>query len=250
MVSAKKQNVPTAKSWAAQMGQVNKTQQSDTHESMNLSPNKLHRANMAPRWAALFGTLAIGLLYMFLPDKLILGPNWLLLAIEGVLLLPFIISWITGYKLPHITIRILALILLGVTTIALAIGIALLIQTLPGNGHAVNLLQSAALLWSFNILVFALWYFEIDGGGPLKRHLAGYKAADFMFPQQQPSGSLDEHWCPLFLDYVFLAFTGATALSPADTLPLTQKAKALMMIEALLSMTVILLLAARAVNIL
>lgn len=205
---------------------------------------------MAPRWAALFGTLAIGLLYLFLPDKLIFGPSWLLLAIEGVLLLPFIISWITGYKLPHITIRILALILLGITTIALAIGIVLLIQTLPGNGRGVNLLQSAAVLWSFNILVFALWYFEIDGGGPLKRHLAGYKAADFMFPQQQPSGGLDEHWCPLFLDYVFLAFTGATALSPADTLPLTQKAKALMMIEALLSMTVILLLAARAVNIL
>lgn len=232
------------------MGQMNQTQQTNTSEPINVSPNKLHRVHMAPRWAALLGVLAIGLLYLFLPDKLVIGPSWLLLVIEGVLIVPFVLAWLTGYKLPHITIRVLALVLLGITTIALAIGLALLIQTLPGNNHPVNLLQSAGLLWSFNILVFALWYFEIDGGGPLKRHLAGYRPVDFLFPQQQLSSSTEERWCPLFLDYLFLAFTGATALSPADTLPLSRRAKMLMMIEALLSMTIILLLAARAVNIL
>lgn len=232
------------------MGQMNKIQQTEPAESINLSPHKLHRAHMAPRWAALLGALAIGLLYLFLPDRLTIGPGWLLLAIEGVLIVPFVLSLITGYKLPHVTIRILALVLLGITTIALAIGIALLIQTLPGNNHPVNLLQSAGLIWSLNVLVFALWYFEIDGGGPLKRHLAGYRPVDFLFPQQQSPTSIGEHWCPLFLDYLFLAFTGATALSPADTLPLSRRAKMLMLIEALLSMTIILLLAARAVNIL
>jgi hypothetical protein len=110
------------------------------------------------------------------------------------------------------------------------------------------LLGSAAVLWSVNILVFALWYWEIDGGGPAKRHQSGHQAADFMFPQQVNGN--DGSWAPHFLDYLFVAFTGATALSPTDTFPLTRPAKTLMMIEALLSLTVIGLLAARAVNIL
>ncbi len=112
----------------------------------------------------------------------------------------------------------------------------------------VILLRSAALLWGFNILVFALWYWEIDGGGPYKRHLAGHQATDFMFPQQADGNKTG--WVSHFFDYLFLAFTGATALSPADTYPLTPLAKALMMMEAVLSMTIIVLLAARAVNIL
>jgi uncharacterized membrane protein len=205
---------------------------------------------MLPRWSAIIGILATGLIYLFLPARLIIGPNWLLPAIEGVLVAPFVVAYLTGYNLRHITIRLLALILLAVTTLALAIGIALLIRTLPGNNHAVDLLQSAGLLWSLNILVFALWYFEIDGGGPYNRHLAGYKAADFIFPQQQSPSIADEQWCPLFFDYLFLAFTGATALSPTDTFPLTRRAKMLMMVEAVLSMTIIILLAARAINIL
>jgi uncharacterized membrane protein len=237
--------------WARHMSQVNKTQETSTNETGDFSKKKLMRAHMLPRWTALIGILATGVIYLFLPEKLIIGPSWLLLAIEGVLIAPFAVAWLAGYHLPHFTIRLLALVLLGVVTIVLAIGLALLIQTLPENNHAINLLQSAGLLWGLNVLVFALWYFEIDGGGPLKRHLAGYKPVDFVFPQQQDQPfNTDEHWCPLFFDYLFLAFTGATALSPADTFPLTRRAKMLMMVEALLSMTIIILLAARAVNIL
>ncbi len=126
------------------------------------------------------------------------------------------------------------------------VGVALFVLTLPTDRHATNLLRAAALLWSFNILVFALWYWEVDGGGPWKRHLAGHRAADFLFPQQ----AAGERWVPHFLDYLFVAFTGATALSPADTYPLTRRAKALMMVEAVLSLMVIGILIARAVNIL
>ena len=120
--------------------------------------------------------------------------------------------------------------------------------TLSNNKHPTALLQSSVLLWVFNILVFALWYWEIDGGRPVKRHLAGHQAADFMFPQQ--AGGNDGSWAPHFLDYLFVAFTGATALSPTDTYPLTRPAKALMMMEAMLSVAIIVLLVARAVNIL
>ena len=203
---------------------------------------------MASKWTAFIGTLVLGVLYLVFPDKLTIGPKWLLLVVEVILLLPLVLSHITHRTLPHITIRILSMALLAVVTLALASGVALLIITLPENRQPRGLLGSAALLWVFNILVFALWYWEIDGGGPLKRHLAGHQAADFMFPQQFNGNT--GNWVPFFLDYVFLAFTGATALSPADTFPLTRKAKGLMMVEAVLSMTIIILLAARAVNIL
>lgn len=205
-------------------------------------------AKMAPRWAAIVGILATGVLYALLPQRLRIGPNWLLLVIEIVALLPVVFILLTREDFSHHAIRIYIMILLGIVTLALAISILLLIISLPSNKHATDLLGSAAVLWSVNILVFALWYWEIDGGGPVKRHQSGHQAADFMFPQQ--ANGNDGSWAPHFLDYVFLAFTGSTALSPADTFPMTRPAKTLMMIEALLSLTIIVLLAARAVNIL
>ena len=206
---------------------------------------------LATRWAALIGMVVIGIFYAFLPSRLVIGPNWLLLAIEAVFIIPLTIYLLSGRELSHATIRILVLVLLGILTLALAIGVLLLIvliSTEPRDVSAVILLRSAALLWGFNVLVFALWYWEIDGGGPYKRHQIGHQATDFMFPQQVDGNK--SGWVSHFLDYLFLAFTGATALSPADTFPLTWLAKALMMVEALLSMTIIVLLAARAVNIL
>src|SRR5260370_9909229 len=133
----------------------------------------------------------------------------------------------------------LSLILFGLLPLELAIGVAFLIISWPVDKHATNVLRSAALLWSYNILIFALWYWEIDGGGPLKRQLSGHQAADFMFPQQvngNPGG-----WAPHLLDYLFLAFTGATSLSPPDTHPLPQPTQALMIEEAILSLIVIVL---------
>ena len=203
---------------------------------------------MAPRWAALIGILATGVLYAFLPQRLRIGPSWLLLAVEVVALLPLVFILLTREEFSHRAIRIYIMILLGIVTLALAISILLLIVSLPSNKHATDLLGSAAVLWAVNILVFALWYWEIDGGGPVKRHQSGHQADDFMFPQQVNGNTTN--WVPHFVDYVFLAFTGATALSPADTFPLTRPAKILMMIEALLSLSIIVLLAARAVNIL
>jgi uncharacterized membrane protein len=201
---------------------------------------------VVPGVTALTGILLTGLLYLVLPANLTIGPNWLLLVVEGVFVVPLFIDVLTSWNLSHRVRRMLVLVPLAVSTLALVIGVALFVLTLPTNTHANNLLRAAALLWSFNILVFALWYWEVDGGGPWKRHLAGHCAADFLFPQQANG----EHWAPHFLDYLFVAFTGATALSPADTYPLTRLAKVLMMCEALLSLTIAAILIARAVNIL
>ena len=156
-------------------------------------------AKMAPRWAAIIGLLAIGVLYALLPQRLRIGPNWLLLVIEIVALLPLTIALLTQPRFSHVTIRIYAMILLGIVTLALAISILLLIVSLPTNKHATDLLGSAAILWTVNILDFALWYWEIDGGSPMKRHRSGHQAADFMFPQQVNGN--DGSWAPHFLDY-------------------------------------------------
>lgn len=212
------------------------------------SPHK-HTVIFTPRLAVIIGILAIGFLYLALPERLTFGPSWLLLAIEAVLLIPFIFFGITHRPVPHITIRLFAFALLAVVTLGLAASIVLLVNTvINGSTKGSFLLRSAALLWVTNILVFALWYWEIDGGGPHKRHMSGHQAGDFMFPQQADGNKTG--WVSEFVDYLFVAFTGATALSPTDTFPLTRPAKFLMMTEAILSLIIIVLLAARAVNIL
>jgi uncharacterized membrane protein len=228
------------------MKSVKKTQQDDSAPSEQTSRSDEVEEEVVPSVTALIGILLTGLLYLVLPPKLIVGPNWLLLIVEAIFVVPLIIDILTTWDLTHTARRVLVLIPLGMSTVALVLSVALLILTLPTDTHATNLLRSAALLWSFDILVFALWYWQLDGGGPWKRHLSGHKAADFLFPQQADGKS----WAPHFFDYVFLAFTGATAFSPADTYPLTRTAKALMMLESLLAITIVGILVGRSVNIL
>jgi len=232
-----------------QMKSMNESQHSTPGAADNeVAPYK-HTVIFNPRWAVIIGILAIGFLYLALPESLTFGPNWLLLAIEAVLLIPLLFIGITHRPVPHITLRFFAFAVLAVVTLGLAASIVLLVNTLiTGSTKGIFLLRSAALLWITNILVFALWYWEVDGGGPHKRHMSGHQAADFMFPQQADGNKTG--WVPEFVDYLFVAFTGATALSPADTFPLTRPAKLLMMTEAMLSLIIIVLLAARAVNIL
>ncbi len=213
---------------------------------------------------AAVGAILPGIIYLALPDGLTLGPNWLLLVVLVLLVAPALIPLLFfRRRLPYRVVRGLALAQLTVMTIALAGSLALLISQLPSSHlHGSELLRTAALLWTSNIVVFAVWYWEIDGNGPQRRHEAGHIAMDFQFTQQaaRPSehpvqasrrkGEPPHKWAPGFIDYLFLAFCTATALSPADTMPLTQRAKLLMMIEASLSAIILVLLIARSVNIL
>ena len=95
--------------------------------------------------------------------------------------------------------------------------------------------------------MFALWYWEIDGGGPERRRQAAHQLSDFLFPQQM--GELDENWVPHFFDYLYVAFTGSTAFSPTDTMPLSHRAKFLMMVEAILALLLLSFVVSRAINI-
>ena len=225
---------------------MKKTQQGGSSPGMQAAASNAVEEDVVPSIAALVGILLTGLLYLVFPPNVLIGPNWLLLVVEAVFVVPLLIDILTAWDLSQTARRLFVLVPLSISTLALVGGVALLVLTLATDRHATNLLRAAALLWSFNILTFALWYWELDGGGPWKRHRSGHHAADFLFPQQAHG----KRWAPHFLDYLFLAFTTATALSPADSNPLTKTAKVLMMIEAALSLTIIGLLVGRAVNIL
>jgi hypothetical protein len=192
------------------------------------------------------GALLVGVLYLRLPGDVVFGPHWLLLAVEAVLVTPPIILRLADRRLPHRVLRIFSYVLLAVLTLALASSVALLVHDLTSL-RPYEILTSGVLLWVSNVLVFASWYWEVDGDGPVIRHRNAHEAADFQFPQQQ--GGNRTGWRAGFVDYLFLAFCSATALSPADTMPLTRRAKLLMMVEALISMLVLLLIVARFTNV-
>ncbi len=207
-----------------------------------------------PRWPALLAMLAVGGLYAALPPSLLVtGPRWLLLVVVVVLLVPTIIS----HRVEHHALnQVLGYILNSVITVAMILSLALLIRTLPTHqATSQQLLRSAAALWGANILVFASWYWRLDAGGPHQRELTPvHDDGAFLFPQMgmhpEAKAAAGEHtWSPNFIDYLFLAFNTSTAFSPTDTAVLSRWAKILMMIQALISLIVIALLAARAVNI-
>jgi len=202
-----------------------------------------------PRWPALVAMLAAGCMYWALPEPLSVGPSWSLLAIILVLMVPLVISNRRGN---FNVARILTFTANGAITIGMIGSLAFLIQGIPHHREpAQTLLRAATALWVTNVLVFALWYWKLDGGGPLNRESRrGSLESSFLFPQMLSQEGGDTSWSPHFMDYLFLAFNTSTAFSPTDTAVLSRWAKAGMMVQSLISLTIVALLAARAVNVL
>ena len=145
-----------------------------------------------------------------------------------------------------------AILLVAVITIANSVSLAALIGSLV-NGHehsGAELLLKGAAIWGTNVVAFGLWFWELDRGGPIARRRASGSPADFQFPQQENPGLAAPGWHPRLFDYVYVAFTNAIAFSPTDAMPLSRRAKALMLLESAASALTVLLVAARAVNIL
>ena len=207
-----------------------------------------------PRWPALLALLAVGGLRLALPESLSIGPDWLLLAVVAVLTIP--IAWAHFRGLQNLA-RILGIVLTSIVTLDMVWSLGLLIAALPAHRQLpVALLRSAAALWITNILVFASWYWRLDGGGPTARELRGVHVdGAFLFPQmtltpEARAAMCEQNWSPGFVDYLFLAFNTSTAFSPTDVPVLSRWAKLMMMVQSLISLATIALLAARAVNIL
>jgi hypothetical protein len=206
-----------------------------------------------PRWPVLVALLAVSALSAALPASLAVMPRWVLLVLVGTLLVPTIITHRRGL---HALNQTLGYVVNGVVTAAMVGSLALLIKALPTRTQTpVELLCSAVSLWITNILVFALWYWRLDAGGPNHRdQRVGHPDGAFLFPQMMSqdvqTATVAHAWSPNFVDYLFLAFNASTALSPTDVPVLSRWAKLLMMLQAMISLTVVVLLAARAVNIL
>lgn len=207
--------------------------------------------DVAQTLVAVGGALLVGVLYLALPDIVALGPRWLPLVLEAILLAPIVITHVLtpGALLPFKVARALAMALLFVVTGALIGSVVLLVLHITALKSGAALLHPTALLWAINILVWAVWYWEIDGNGPRERHRhRRLQATDFIFPQL--AGGNPSGWRPGFVDYLFLAFCSSTTLGPADTFPLTHRAKLLMMVESGLSLLIVAVLVSRAVGIL
>ena len=207
-----------------------------------------------PFWGGQVVLGAAILLQLSLSEQLTPGPSWLLPAMEGVALLALSVAS-PHPRLRHSPLRRhLALTLIGVVSAANAYSLAMLVHFLLRggrvSGHA--LIGSGVVLWVTNVLLFGVWFWQLDGGGPLARRLKRKPHPDFLFPQMTDDAKAfaPRGWEPTLLDYLYTSFTNATAFSPTDTMPLTVMAKALMAGQSLVALTTIGLVFARAVNIL
>jgi hypothetical protein len=200
-----------------------------------------------PRWPATVALLAVGLLLAVASTQLDLGSLALPLLIVAVLVVPLTLASMRGR---HTMRRRLAIAALVVLTAAVALSAVFLVRLLvAGNVQAPSLLSGSAAIWAANLGTFALWYWEIDGGGPSVRRRDGHISTDFLFPQMQiGDGTSTGGWWPGFFDYLFVAFNASSAFSPTDTLILSRRAKALMMIQSLISLVTVVVIAARAIN--
>lgn len=201
-----------------------------------------------PRWPAAVALLAVGALYARVSTDLTLGPRLLLPGVI-VLLVAVLMSAHVGGR--HRLARGFALALVALVTVAVdGSALLLIVVSLGGGTPAPALLEDAALIWAMNVVTFAVWYWEIDGGGPASRRRDRHTGEDFLFPQTAHGGDEARKWSPGFLDYLFLAFNTSTAFSPTDTAILSRRAKVLTMVQSLVSLAVIAVLVGRAVNML
>ena len=219
---------------------------------MSASPEHIDKPE--PRGQALLAFLAICAIYLALPRNLVVGPIWLLPTVIVVLLVPTVVSHRMGR---HSLNRALGIIINGITTLALIGSVILLVRALPSHRETpLQLLGSGGLLWLTNMIVFALWYWRLDGGGPTRRHKENkFGSTSFLFPQMQiPHDERAQFacasWRPRFVDYLFIAFTQSSTFGPTDAPLLARWAKILAMIQISISLTIVILLISRAVGVL
>lgn len=207
-----------------------------------------------PRWPTALAMIAVGGLFYALPPALTVGPDWLVLVLVAVLIIP---AWLFHRRGMHRWNQLFGYLSQGVVTVSLATSLVILVSRLPSKlDPPADLLRAAAALWASNVIVFAAWYWRLDAGGPNQRDLVrSHTDGAFLFPQMVLDPELrkemgEDQWRPGFVDYLFLAFNTSTAFSPTDVPVLSRWAKVLMMVQSAISLTAIAILAARAINIL
>jgi uncharacterized membrane protein len=205
-----------------------------------------------PAWHAQLTVLAAIGLQFALPDRLMAGPRFLLPGLECALLVGFALATPRQLEHEHAVRRRVALGLTALVSFANIGSLALLSHELfkhaTPNGR--QLIVSGVLIWLTNVMIFGLWYWEVDRGGPGKRAAGNDDAPDFLFPQLTDDRIEPLSWRPALVDYLYVSLTNAAAFSPTDTLPLTPRAKCMMGLQSIVSLVTLGLIVARAVNIL
>jgi hypothetical protein len=205
-----------------------------------------------PRWAPAAALLLVLLVLNVLPHHVTAIPQWTSYIAVAVMLAPMAAVTFGGadigrwMRIERVVVIILALVYIANTIVELADMIGV-ISIQPPETRAAALLSSSLTIWITNVMAFSMLYWQIDGGGPAAR-LAGEAKPDWLFPQAATPDLAQPGWHPKFLDYLFLAFATATAFSPTDALPLTHRAKMLMLLESCISLLTLVVVAARAVN--
>jgi uncharacterized membrane protein len=205
-----------------------------------------------PYWPAQL-TVAVAIALNFaLSNRVTVGPTWLLPAVEAVLLAALIVIAPARAATHSMARQRLGLAVIGVVSLGNVVSLGLLVHFLVSGGVAGGhrLILSGAVLWATNVLLFAVWYWELDRGGPVVRHAEPDALPDFQFPQMDNPHFAPAGWRPGFGDYLYTSLTNATAFSPTDTMPLTLTAKVVMGIQSLAALVTVGLVVARAVNIL
>ena len=206
-----------------------------------------------PRWPVILGIIAAVAMQAALPDRVATRPRWLLPGLALVLLFGLLASNTRRIERHSPRLRAMSLALIAVMSLANAWSAARLvvglIQGTMGK-EATPLLLTGSGIWLTNVIVFCLWYWELDRGGPAARAAATRSHPDFLFVQMQGPELAPDDWEPAFVDYLYLSFTNATAFSPTDVLPLSRWAKLMMMLQSIVSLATVALVIARAVNIL
>lgn len=218
-----------------------------------LNVRKVFRKTHDPIWQLQFGIIAIMLLQYFTAGSLLPYDKTLILGFEAFLLVALAVVTSDGYHRVSPFRRLVALSLIAIVAIINIFSLVFLVRALLSydisglDGHM--LLQNGLTIYVTNIFMFALWFWEMDGGGP-DRRVVGERRRDFLFPQMVHRGVDDRQWLPGFIDYLYLSTTNVTNFASADTVPLSHRAKMLMMVQALVSVITVVLVAARAIGIL
>jgi uncharacterized membrane protein len=219
----------------------------------HIVPAWRRRTNGEARWASTSAVVIAIALQISLPNRYAMPPRWLLPAVGGLLLVGLVIANPRRINKRSAGLRASSIVLTGLISLANAISAGRLLRSLlrgMATEDAALLLRWGGAIWLTNIVIFSLWYWELDRGGPGARAEGAREYPDLLFPQMATPEIAPPDWEPMFLDYLYLAFTNATAFSPTDVLPLSRWAKMLMLAQSAVSAATVILVVARAVNIL
>jgi hypothetical protein len=205
------------------------------------------------RWPPALAILVVLCLLAAVPGHVHALPVWVSYVAALAVLVPMAAVALTRGNPLWLSIERTVIILLAAAYVANTIAeLADMIGVItlhPSGGNAFSLLSSAVAIWLVNVLAFSLLYWQIDRGGPYARASKSSAKPDWVFPQPATPEDLPPDWRPLFLDYLYLGYNTATAFSPTDSLPLTRRAKMLMMIESTISLLTMVIILSRAINV-